>query len=172
MFPSHYESVEAWTNLVNLQPGDFAVKRLLTSGRKIVSIGSEESEPRAVNFHGTTVVRICHDLFGSIIGDEQFESLIQRERYYTVGVYDNILLGALYERLFDPPFAPDTLGNSLGGSMTVETLRRTLGKIRDLQQKSMLRECFAHSDQAILKMAAKEGIDFTIPAIVPEGWNS
>src|SRR6266481_857701 len=138
IFPSHYESVEAW--------------------------------PKAANFHGTTVVRICRNLFGRIIGDERFEALIQRERYYMVGVYDNVLLGSFYERLFGLPFAPDASGNSLGGSMTLSALRRILKNIHAPQQQCTLREWFERSNMAILRMAAREGIDFAIPPIIPEDW--
>ncbi|HET6843449.1 MAG TPA: hypothetical protein VFK06_17485 [Candidatus Angelobacter sp.] len=170
IFPSHYESVEAWPKATNLQPGDFAAKRLLAADRKIVSILAEESERNAANFHGTTVVRICRNLFGRIIGDEQFEALIQRERYYMVGVYDNVLLGSFYERLFGLPFAPDASGNSLGGSMSLSALRRILKNIHAPQQQHTLREWFERSNMAILRMAAREGIDFTIPPIIPEDW--
>ncbi|HLJ88242.1 MAG TPA: hypothetical protein VKZ53_15590 [Candidatus Angelobacter sp.] len=170
VFPSHYESLEEWPKVVNLQPGDFAAQRLLAAGRKIISVGAEESALHVTNFHGTTVVRICRSLFGSLIGDSQFEDLIQRERYYAVGVYDNILLASLYERLFDSAFAPDSLGHSLAGSMTISAFRRVLGNIHDPKRQSALRDWFEHSNLGFMKMAACEGLDLALPAIVPENW--
>ena len=85
-----------------------------------------------------------------------------------MGAYDNALLGALYQALFDEPFAPGLDGEPLGGSVTAEAVRRELGQVQDVQLKEVLSAYFDRSDKAILRLAACEGIEFTLPALRPE----
>ena len=43
-------------------------------------------------------------------------------------------------------------------------------RVRDVHLKDVLSAYFDRSDQAILRRAAREGIDFTLPALRPESW--
>src|SRR5215203_3813581 len=170
VFAPAYEDLENARNTVNRQPGDVAARRLREKGKQIIYANPEDAEERIADFHGTTVIRASREVFGHLMDLKGFEELVSRKRYFAMGAYDNALLGALYQALFDEPFAPGPDGEPLGGSVTAETVRRELGKVLDVPLKDVLSAYFDRSDKAILRLAAHEGIEFTLPALRPESW--
>ncbi|HEX5714890.1 MAG TPA: hypothetical protein VF179_01950 [Thermoanaerobaculia bacterium] len=170
VFAPAYENLDDARNTVNRQPGDVAARRLRERGKQIVYANPEDAEERIADFHGTTVIRASREVFGHLMDVRGFEELVSRKRYFAMGAYDNALLGALYQALFDEPFAPGPEGEPLGGSVTTEAVRRELGQVRDVGLKKVLSSYFDRSDKAILRLAACEGIEFTLPALRPESW--
>lgn len=170
VFAPAYEDLDNARNTVNRQPGDVAARRLREQGRLIVYANPEDAEERIADFHGTTVIRASREVFGHLMDLRGFEELVSRKRYFAMGAYDNALLGTLYQALFHEPFAPGPDGEPLGGSVTAESVRRELGQVMDVHLKDVLAAYFDRSDQAILRLAAHEGIDFALPALRPEAW--
>ncbi|HEY6339964.1 MAG TPA: hypothetical protein VIY49_00615, partial [Bryobacteraceae bacterium] len=82
---------------------------------------------------------------------------------YLIAAHDNVLLGCLYDSLFHEPFALDATGRPLGGSLTVDELRRALRGVRDATQLAVLRQRFQQSVRNILRMAAQEEVKLSIP---------
>jgi hypothetical protein len=109
-------------------------------------------------------------MFATEIGEEEFESLISRKRYFLMGAYDNALLANVYERIFGETFAPGRDGEPLGASFTVPALRKALSKVENSVRRATLAEYFQRSNQAILRLTASEGIDYTFPDVLPSGW--
>lgn len=170
VFAPAYEDLDNARNTVNRQPGDVAARRLREQGKQIVYANPEDAEERIADFHGTTVIRASREVFGHLMDLRGFEELVSRKRYFAMGAYDNALLGALYQALFDEPFAPGPEGEPLGGSVTAEAVRRELGQVLDVHLKEILSAYFDRSDKAIVRLAAREGIEFTLPALRPESW--
>ena len=170
VFAPAYENLGDARNTVNRQPGDVAARRLREQGRQIVYGGPEDADERIADFHGTTVIRASREVFGHLMDLRGFEELVSRKRYFAMGAYDNALLGALYQAIFHEPFAPGPAGEPLGGSVTAEAVRRELGQVLDAHLKDVLDAYFVRSDKAIQRLAACEGLDFTLPALRPESW--
>lgn len=167
VFACRYEFPENWPNGVNLQPGEFAARELIQRGKTIVTIGAEESSQQIANFRGTTGLRASREHITRESGERSFKQCVAQDRGCLVGAYDNVLLGCLYESLFHEPFAPDLDGTPLGGSMTLQDLRRVLEDVRDTKQLESLREKFQRSQRSILQMAVQEGIELSIPSVLP-----
>lgn len=172
VFAPAYEDLEDERNTVNRQPGDIAARRLRERGRKILYADPVEAEARIADFHGTTVIRASREVFGHLMDGHGFDSLVSRKRYFAMGAYDNALLGSLYQAVFGEPFAPDPDGEPLAGSVTVDIVRRELGRIHDAALRAALEEYFVRSDQAIRRLAALEGINLQLPHLRPDGWKS
>lgn len=172
VFAPTYEELEDARNTVNRQPGDVATRRLREQGHSIVYADPGDAEERIADFHGTTVIRASREVFGHLLEAGGFEELVSRKRYFAMGAYDNVLLGALYQELFGEPFAPGPDGEPLGGSVTAEAVRRELGQILDAQLKNVLSAYFDRSDRAIRRLAACEGIDLDLPDLRPASWRT
>ncbi len=162
-----YEFPENWPQGVNLQPGDFAARELSRAGKTIVNIGAGESSLHAANFRGTTGLRAIRELITRAAGEEVFFQFIGENAAHLVAAYDNLLLGCLYETLYDETFAPDSAGRPLAGSLTVADLRHALNAVRDATQLASLRDRFEQSERNILRMAVGEGIELSIPSVLP-----
>ena len=87
---------------------------------------------------------------------------------YLSAAYDNLLLGCLYELLYHQPFAPDSAGTPLGSSLTVAEIRQALDETIDAAQLDSLRRSFHGARANIMRLAAREGVELTIPAVLPE----
>lgn len=162
-----YEFPENWPRGVNLQPGDFAVRELAREGKTVVNIAAEESSQHIVNFRGTTGLRSSREHFTRAAGEHFFLKSLAQYPAYLTAAYDNVLLGSLYEALFQEPFAPDSLGLSFGGSLTIADLKHALSQIHDIKQLESLGESFRRSERNILRMADREGIALKIPSVLP-----
>ena len=162
-----YEFPENWPHGVNLQPGDFAARELARAGKTVINIGAGESFRHAANFRGTTGLRAMREHMTSAAGEPAFFLALVDNPLYLVAAYDNVLLGGLYEALFGEPFAPDSAGRSLGASLTVADLRSALDKVRNPEQLASLRERFQQSERNILRMASREGVELSIPSVLP-----
>ncbi len=163
-----YEFPEEWPQGNNLQPGDFAARELAKSGKTIINIAAEESSRHVVNFRGTTGLRATREHMMRAAGEQVFFQFVAENPALLSAGYDNVLLGCLYEALYDEPFAPDEAGRSLGGSLTVAELRRGLEAIRDGKQLESLRERFRQSRQNIRRMANREGVELSIPSVLDD----
>ncbi len=188
VFAPAYEELEDERNTVNRQPGDVAARRLRDGGKRILYADATEAETRVADFHGTTVIRASREVFGHLIDGPVFEGLVSRKRYFAMGAYDNALLGCLYQAVFGEPFAAGPGGEPLGGSVTVDVIRRELALISDPELKATLETYFVRSDEAILRLAGVEegegiegiegtegtdeitGIDLKLPDLRPAGW--
>ncbi len=170
VFASSYDSPQSWPKACNLQPGDLAARRLIEQGRKILNVTQQASEEHVANFHGTTVIRISRELFGGLIGDVQFTSLVAQERYYAVGAWDNILLGELYRAHFHEPFAAGPDGLHLTGSMTVEQFGAALEQVLDPVRQRTLAELFRGAAGAVQKLASTAAIELALPNLIPSAW--
>jgi hypothetical protein len=162
-----YEFPENWPDGVNLQPGDFAARELSKDGKIIINLGPDESLQHVANFRGTTGLRSSREHITRAAGDQIFWQCVALYPAYIVAAYDNVLLGCLYESLFHQPFASDPAGTPLGGSMTLKDLRQVLQGVRDAKQLASLREKFQRSQRNILRMAAREGVELSIPSLLP-----
>jgi len=162
-----YEFPEIWPHGVNLQPGDFAARELGRDGKIVINIASDESLRHTANFRGTTGIRSSREYTRLAAREQAFTQSIALFPAYLVAAYDNILLGCLYESLYHQPFAPDAAGIPWGGSLTVSDLRQELAAVRDTKQLEALREKFRQSKHNILRMAAREGVELSIPSVLP-----
>ncbi len=158
-----YEFPERWPQGVNLQPGDFAARALVASGKTIVSLGPAESAEHIANFRSTTGVRSSREHITRAAGEGVFWQVFAEQSAYIAAAYDNVLLGCLYEALFHEPFAPDAAGTPLGASATVADLTEVLKEVRGTKQLEFLRESFERSRRAVLRMAAREGVELSLP---------
>jgi hypothetical protein len=163
-----YEFPELWPNGVNLQPGDFATRELAKAGKIIVNIGQEESSSHIANFRSTTGLRASREQTVLAAGDSVFWKTVGIFPEYLGAGYDNLVLGCLYESLFGEPFAPDSAGVALGGSLTVAELRRALSEVRDAGVLDSLRRGFRQSHDNIMRLARREGVELAIPSVLPE----
>jgi hypothetical protein len=174
VFAARYEGLARWPQAVNLGPGEAAATALRARGFSLVEAEPEDSAEHLADFHGTTVLRAAREVFAAAIGEARFEALVGEKRYFAMGAYDNLLLGALYQALFGEPFAAgpaaDRPGEPCGGSLTAGALRRALGGVENPERRRALANCFARSDRALARLAAREGIAVAPPAVVPESW--
>jgi hypothetical protein len=167
IFACRYEFPVNWPHGVNLQPGDFAARELVRCGRIIVNIGADESSRYMANFRGTTGLRSSREHTTQAAGKQVFLESVAEYPAYLIAAYDNVLLGCLYEALYHEPFAPDFAGRRFAGSLTVAELRRALKQVRDAKQLESLHERFRQSQRNILRMAAIEGVELSIPSVLP-----
>jgi|SRR5579863_393219 len=163
-----YEFPENSPHGVNLQPGEFATRELIKRGKTIVNIAGEESSRHAANFRGTTGFRSSREHTMQAAGERVFWQSVVEYPAYLIAAYDNVLLGCLYQSLYHEPFAPDQGGTPLGGSLTVADLKQVLKGVRDTKQRALLRERFKRSQQNILRMAAQEGVELSIPFVLSD----
>jgi hypothetical protein len=166
VFACRYEHPELWPGGINLQPGDFAARELSRSRKVIVNIGAAESSKHIATFRSTTAIRSTREHILRSAGIEVFEKYVTQNPACLAAAYDNLLLGDFYERLFSEPFASDASGTHLGGSVTFSELGRALKTLRDPKQIEQLAEDFRRSEQNILKMAAREGMEHSIRPVV------
>ena len=162
-----YEFPENWPHGVNLQPGDFAARELIKRGMRIINIPAAESSRHTAQFRGTTGIRSSREHTTLAAGEQVFLQSVAESPAYLIAAYDNVLLGSLYESLYHEPFAPDPAGTPLGGSVTVADLRQALTRVCDVKQLESLRERFQQSQSNILRMAAREGLELSIPSVLP-----
>ena len=162
-----YEFPENWPNGVNLQPGDFAARELVKRGKTIINIPADESSRHTAQFRGTTGVRSSREHTTLAAGDQVFLQSVAESPAYLIAAYDNVLLGSLYESLYHESFAPDDAGMPLGGSVTLAELTHALTKVYDPKQIESLRERFQQSQRNIARMAAREGVELSIPSVLP-----
>jgi hypothetical protein len=164
-----YENLAQWPDSLNRGPGECAALRLASQDKRVVDI-TPEAQPSIADFHGTTVIRASREMFAEVIGEERFEHLIAGKRYFCMGAYDNLLLGSLYSRIFPEPFAAGTSGEHMGGSVTETALRRILRGIENQTLIASLSTYFKRSNEAILRLAGREGIDYQFPSVIPGSW--
>jgi hypothetical protein len=162
-----YEFPENWPSGTYLQPGDFAARELVKGGKIVINIAADESSRHTANFRGTTGFRSSREHTTRIAGEEVFLQLVRENPAYLIAAYDNVLLGCLYESLYHELFAPDRAGSPLGASLTVPDLRQALREVRDGKQLESLRNRFQQSQRNILRMAAREGVNLSIPSVLP-----
>ncbi len=163
-----YEFPDIWLNGVNPQPGDVAARELGKAGKIIVNIGEEESLRHVVNFRSTTGVRSSREQVTSTAGDAVWWKMVCLFPEYISAGYDNLLLGCLYESLYHQPFAPDSAGTPLGSSLTLIEIRQALDEIGDAAQLVSLRRSFSGARANITRLAAREGVELSIPEVLPE----
>ena len=164
-----YEFPLDWPHGINLQPGDFAARELVRSGMRVVNVGEDESARHVVNFRGTTGLRATREHMTRAAGESVFFQFVAENPALLVAAYDNVVLGCLYEAIYREPFAVDSAGRRLGGSLTVGELRSALDGIREGTQVELLGERFRKSRESILRMAATEGVELSIPSVPPDG---
>jgi hypothetical protein len=162
-----YEFPENWPHGVNLQPGDYAARELARRGNTIVNIEEDESSRHTANFRGTTGIRSIREHMTRAAGEQIFFRSIADNSAYLIAAYDNALLGCLYQALYHQPFAPDSAGVPLAASLTLAHLRQALTEVRDLKQLDSLRERFRQSHGNILRLASREGVELSIPSVLP-----
>jgi len=167
VFAASYEGI--WPAGVNRGPGERAALALRERGREIAEAANPEAH--LADFHGTTVLRASREIFGGAIGERRFEELVGEKRYFAMGAYDNLLLGTLYQAIFGEPFAAGSAGEPLAGSLPAAGLARALARVDDPARQSALRAYFQRSDQAIGRLAAREGIELALPRVIPESWD-
>ncbi len=163
-----YEFPEIWPRGVNPQPGDFAARELAKAGKTIVNVGQEESSRYIANFRSTTGIRSDREHTVLTAGESVFWKMVNVCPEYIGAGYDNVVLGCLYEALYREPFAPNSAGVALGGSLTVAELRQALNDVRDAGRLDSLRRGFRQSHDNILRMARREGVELAIPSVLPE----
>jgi hypothetical protein len=163
VFACRYEFPKNWPDGVNLQPGDFAARVLMNDGKTIINLQADESSQHVANFRGTTGIRTTREHILRSAREKIFLQSVAQDAPCIRAAYDNALLGCLYESLFHEPFAADPAGTPLGGSMTVAEISRVLKDARDVKQLASLRDKFQQSRRSIARMAAREGIELTIP---------
>ncbi|HTQ80960.1 MAG TPA: hypothetical protein VMM92_13260 [Thermoanaerobaculia bacterium] len=167
VFAAFYEGLETWPNAVNRGPGERAALALFARGQEIVeAAGAEEN---LADFHGTTVLRASREIFGNAIGERRFEELVGEKRYFAMGAYDNLLLGALYQAVCGEPYAP-LHGVPCGASLPEAGLARALTQVEDPARQRVLLDYFQRSDRAIARLAAREGLALDLPRVIPESW--
>jgi hypothetical protein len=166
-FACRYEFPKDWPNGVNLQPGDFAARELAGRGKIVINIAADESSRHTANFRGTTGIRAMREHMTRSAGEPAFLRFVTVNPLLLIAAYDNVLLGCLYEALYREPFAPDSAGRSMGGSMTIDDLREALKQVRDVKQLDSLRQRFQQSKHNILRMAALEQVELSLPSVLP-----
>ena len=164
-----YENLDQWPDSVNRGPGECAALALSSRGQRVIDI-TTEAQPSIADFHGTTVIRASREMFANVIGEERFEDLISGKRYFCMGAYDNLLLGSLYNKIFPGPFAAGPSGEHMTGSATETALRRILRRIEDQKLVTALSNYFKRSNEAILRLARREGLEHQFPAVIPASW--
>jgi len=170
VFAARYEGLARWPQALNLGPGEAAATALRARGFSIVEAEPEDSAAHLADFHGTTVLRVARAAFAAAIGEPRFTALVGEKRYFAMGAYDNLLLGALYQALFGEPFASGPAGEPCAGSLTADALREALGQIEEPERRRTLAGYFARSRAAIARLAAREGVELALPAVIPDAW--
>ena len=170
VFTPMYENIENWPDVIHREPGEYAAMQLQAQGKQIIQADSKADALPLADFHGTTNLRVSRERFGVVIGAAAFEDLIARQAYFACGAYDNILLGALYETLFGERFAPDSRGEALAGSVTIEAFERILACIQDPELQQTLSTYFNRSKRAIMAVAEHEGVALTLPDVAFHTW--
>ncbi len=177
VFAARYEGLARWPQAVNLGPGEAAAMALRARGFSIVEAESEESDAHLADFHGTTVLRVSRALFAAAIGEERFTALVAEKRYFAMGAYDNLLLATLYQALYGEPFAAGgdvsaggDGGEPCAGSLTAAALAAALATIEAGERRRALAAYFARSDRALARLAAREGLTLSPPAVIPASW--
>jgi hypothetical protein len=140
---------------------------LVKRGRTIINIDAEESYLHVANFRGTTGIRANREHTVRTSGEKVFLEFLAGNPLLLIAAYDNLLLGCLYESLYHEPFAAGPSGEHLGGSLTVPHLRQALNNVRDSKQLESLRQRFQQSRSNILRMASREGVELSIPSMLP-----
>jgi hypothetical protein len=163
-----YEFPEIWPNGANPQPGDVAARELIKAGKSIVNIGEEESQRHIVNFRSTTGIRSSREQVTLAAGESIFWKMVSMFPEYLGAAYDNLMLGCLYEALYQQPFAADSAGTALGSSLTVAEMREALSGIRYAAQLDSLRRRLRESRADIVRLAEREGVALTIPTVLLE----
>jgi hypothetical protein len=164
-----YENLDDWPNALNRGPGENAAMALQRLGKTIFQAHAS-NHGKLADFHGTTVIRASREMFAAHIGEEEFESLVSRKRYFLMGAYDNALLANTYEALFHATFAAGQDGESLGGSFTLPALRRALANLNGDRRRATLAEYFERSNRAMQRFTAQEGIPCVFPDVFPPDW--
>jgi len=167
-FACRYEFPDIWPNGLELEVGDSAARELARRGQLVVNISAEEAAQNIANFRSSTALRATRENIVHEIGEDGFERCVVEHRAYTVPAFDNILLGCLYQALFGEPFASNSAGEHLGGSVTVEMLRRAMHSIREANELERLRARFEQSARQVLQMAEREGIQLSLPSVLSE----
>jgi len=170
VFAARYEGLARWPQAQNLGPGEAAASALRARGFSLVEAEPEESAAHLADFHGTTVLRVARAVMAGAIGERRFTALVGEKRYFAMGAYDNLLLGALYQAIFGAPFAPDAHGTPRGASLTADALADALAGIDEPERRRALAAYFARSRAALARLAAREGVEITLPSIVPDSW--
>ncbi len=163
-----YEFPETWPHGINPQPGDTAARELTKEGKTIVNIGQEESSRHVAQFRSTTGIRSSREQVTRAAGDSVFWKMVDMCPEYLGAAYDNLVLGCLYEKLYREPFAVDSAGVALGSSITVDEMKRALKGVRDADRIESLRRSFHQSHDNILRLAQREGVELSIPSVLPE----
>jgi hypothetical protein len=164
-----YENLAQWPDSVNRGPGECAVLALSSRGQRVVDI-TDEAQSSIADFHGTTVIRASREMFADVIGEEMFENLIAGKRYFCMGAYDNLLMGGLYDAIFSEPFAVGPSGAHMAGSVTETALRSILRCIENQSLIAALSTYFKRSNEAILRLARREGLEYRFPTVIPGSW--
>jgi hypothetical protein len=167
-FACRYEFPDIWPNGKELEVGDYAARELATRGQVIVNISAEEALRNIANFRSSTALRATKESIVHEMGEQGFERCVVEHRAYTVPAFDNVLLGCLYQALFAEPFAASSAGVHLGGSVTVDALRRATRTIQDREELERLRARFGQSERHILRMAERERVQVSIPSVLPD----
>jgi hypothetical protein len=165
IFACRYEFPHQWPHGANPQPGDVAVRTLISRGHTIVNIGAEESRQHIANFRSVTGIRAAREQISHAVGERMYLQMAA-ERGLLIAAYDNALLASLYEKLFHEPFAPDANGTPLGGSLTWPELTFAVATIRDEALLADLRNRFHLSRQNIRRLAAREGVTLDVPMLL------
>lgn len=163
VFACRYEFPEIWPNGVNLQPGDFAARELSQQGKRIINLDADQSSKYIAMFRSTTGLRTTREQITRASGLQAFYVFFGRNPACIAAAYDNLLLAALYERIFSEPFAADGSGTPLRGSATLAELNAALDNLHDEQELEKLAGKFRLSEQAISQMAARERVELVLP---------
>lgn len=150
---------------VNRQPGDRAAIALRARGLRILDVPASEAAGRVSDFHGTTVIRASREVFRGALGP-RFDALLSEKPYFSMGAYDNILLGTLYRAVFGSPFAPGEGGTHLAGSATVDALRAALARMTDRTTLARFLAYADRSNRAAAGLCAREGRPFSPPRVL------
>jgi hypothetical protein len=163
-----YEFPETWPHGINPQPGDTAARELTKAGKTIVNIGHEESSRHVAQFRSTTGIRSSREQVTRAAGSSVFWKMVEMCPEYVGAAYDNLVLGCLYDALYREPFAVDSTGVALAGSLTVDEIRQVLNGVHDADRLEAIRRGFRQSHDNILRMARREGVELAIPSVLPE----
>ncbi|HBL25625.1 MAG TPA: hypothetical protein DD490_02190, partial [Acidobacteria bacterium] len=160
---AHWQHIERWPGAVHRDPGAMASIRLRDQGKTIVMASPDEMGEQLTDFHSTTLLRMSRDQFGGAIGEDRFQAQIARNVHFLQGAYDNLLLGLLYQHLFQEPYAPGPDGTPLAGSLTLDALQRILRNLHEPKLRARIAAYLPRSNRAILRLAEREGFQFQLP---------
>lgn len=100
-------------------------------------------------------------------GDRAAIALLSEKPYFSMGAYDNLLLGTLYRAVFGSPFAPGEGGEHLAGSATADALRAALARMTDRTALARFLAYADRSNSAAAGLCAREGLPFSPPRLLP-----